>query len=225
MGPYEPDVLFTTQSNHGHYLPQGMHFEHIIKSDIVWDKYDAPYDFTAIKSPVGRARSELASHIESNGLPGEYFNDFIGGEHISPDQISGRISADGEGVHQWKEWRVYPEYMALLLASFSVIYPGVEKGQFWDSKHPWQALGAGCMLLAQEPSIDTSEYPWPELAMTYRGLEELQETCDHVMEYRDVYDGLRIEATKRARKYMCPSAMASYFLQCILDDMPERPDF
>lgn len=220
---YKPDVLFSSQSDRGHYLPFGMHHGYMVDSEFVWDKNEAKFDFTAVKGP-GPKRVNLYNHIREHGLPGGYFNDHMYGEWFSDEYIEPYIQLDNN-IHSWHRWRIFPDYVALMLGSFALIYPGVRQNNQWDAKRPWEALGAGCLLITEEPSYDTSEYPWTELCLTYKSLDELQETCEHVLQYKDVYDGMRMQSAQRARKYMAPDAMARYFLQCIYDDFNDEPDF
>jgi len=223
LGDYEPDVVFTSQkvAQDGRYLPFGIQK---IQEVLGTKGNGRTIDFTNIGAKFGDSRHALTDFLDDDVLPGKVFNGFAKGSQLVPTRISNRVRYEDKNgnVHSWFRWKNYDEYWRVLNDSKVLIYPGVwlDRPQ-WDSKRPWEALAAGCLLMLERPNIDISEYPLTGLNdwCVYDDYGELVEKCQYLYRNPDKMDTWRKESVELGQRCFSPMAMARYFLRGIADEL------
>jgi hypothetical protein len=220
LNDYQPDIVFTAQKQYGDrnsiYLPFGIH-----------EQYRTMYqgkntiqrriDFAHIPGPGRKRRltQTLIRVLKSiKVMPGHIHNSYVTGEESIPAVIEDDVIHD-ENVHSYHRWVIRKAYFDVLNDSKVLIYPGIDKWPFWDSKRPWEAYASGCLVLMASPSIDVTEYPITELGdgyAVYRSAAELVFKCRYLYKHPESLDRLRLKAVQGAWEYFSPVPIARYFL-------------
>lgn len=220
-GEYEPDVVFTSQKVPGdartHYLPFGIQDEGLVLGDPARPAAERDVDVAYVPGP-GRLRRRCERWVRLGRrlrlLPGRVHVGPVFGDPVAAPELEARIAAD-RVIQGWSRWRQSRDYFGLLSQSKLLVYPAVNPGHWWDSKRPWEALAAGCVVVMQRPTVDVAEYPVTELAPTavYDSPWGMIRACRRLLA-----DPAALEATRRAsaagaRRYFAPVALARYFLR------------
>lgn len=220
---FSPDVVFTSQKQfsdrNSNFLPFGIQKEYLTLNERK-NTSERYIDFTHIQGP-GRKRW-ITKHVlncsqKVNLLPGRIFNSSIQGEKIIAREIEPyyhKEKAENNVIQGYFRWTLDSSYYQVLNNSKVLIYPGIGRYPFWDSKRPWESYACGCMVLLAKPTIDTSEYSPTEIChfSNYSTFFELVEKCRYLYKRPQELDKLRIETVQRAVKYFSHVAMARYFL-------------
>ena len=225
IGNYKPDIIFTSQKQFGDktsfYLPFGIHQEYFNLFENKHTK-EREIDFCHIGGP-GIKRKKMKYLIKILNflkiLPGKVYNNQIKGNAIIPKQIKTFFEADKifNYVHGYNRWVMWSGYFKILNNSKVLIYPGIDKYPFWDSKRPWEAYASGCLVLMSKPNIDVSEYPITEICefAVYNSYTELIKKCRYLYKNQSFLDKLRKQSFERAKKYFTSKPLANYFLMQI----------
>lgn len=221
---YKPDLVFTSQKqfndNDSVYLPFGLHEQYrtFFKAKKTFDR---EIDFAHIPGP-GIKRENMARLIGKlsrfNILPGEIHNSYVRGEKIVPESIKHNVLND-DNIHSYHRWIMNKSYFEVLNNSKVLIYPGIDKWPFWDSKRPWEGYASGCLVLMSKPCIDVSEYPLTEICdyAVYNSYFDFIKKWQYLYKNPSFLDELRVKAFKNAIKYFSPKPIANYYLMRIKD--------
>jgi hypothetical protein len=217
---YEPDVVFASQKrkndNSSVYLPFGIHEEYK-DSYLAKSTSERSIDLAHISGPGEKRRSmeTLINRLQMiRLLPGRIYNGSARGGQVAPDAIRSKVSLDDKIVHGYIRWTFDKSYFDVLNNSKVLVYPGIDKWPFWDSKRPWEGYASGCLVLMEAPNIDVREYPITEICdyTVYHSTYEFISKCRYLLSHEDVLDRFRISAVERAWKFFSPLPIARYFL-------------
>lgn len=223
IGEYSPDIVFASQKQRGdqtaRYLPFGINKEYLSLAEGKKPSQRL-YDFVHIEGP-GWKRT-LTRHLldvakATRILPGSLFNGSVFGEKIVSDTIRSQLEfeqSDRNIIHGYFRWALDRAYFRLLNNSKVLIYPGIDRFPFWDSKRPWESYASGCVVLLSKPSIDVSEYPPTEICSfaNYSSPFELIDKCRFLFRTPAAVDRYATETITRSHKYFSPISLARYFL-------------
>lgn len=222
LNDYQPDVVFTAQKqnddSHSVYLPFGIHKEYqtLYESKSTTERR---IDFAHIPGP-GKKRKSMGKLINElhylKVVPGRIHNSHVSGEKLIPGVIRDYVMRD-DNVHSYHRWVMRKSYFELLNNSKVLIYPGIDKWPFWDSKRPWEAYASGCLVLMARPCINVKDYPVTEVCehAVYDSIPEFILRCRYLYKHPDFLNELRVTAVQRACKYFSPRPIARYFLMRI----------
>lgn len=226
LGDYKPDVVFTSQKQHGdidtYYLPFGLTdrylrtFENRPFAERYIDFVHIPGDGARRK----RMRTWLTRLKKLRLLPGTLVNEPRRGEkHI--DFCIRDLEANDDNIHSYHRWVVYSDYAETLSRSKIMIYPGIHDSPQWDSKRPWEGYAAGCLVMMLKPTIDVSQYPITEICpfAVCDSITELIAKCVYLKYRPAMLDRLRQESYQRARQFFNSQAIALYFLGRISESL------
>lgn len=216
---YRPDVVFTTQKNPGdktEYLPEGIHKQYLTWVGGKTGK-ERDIDFAHFPGP-GDKKRELTAFLKLAKIPGRVWNEKARGRPIIPNEIAWNVKAD-RNIHSWYRWVMHRDYHKILNRTKILIYPGVYARPHWDAKRPWEALGAGCLVLTEKPPIDMSQYPMTELCprAIYKSFDELVDKCQFFHGNPGRTEQYRLRAAENALRYFTPVPLARFFLWRILE--------
>ena len=219
---YKPDLVFTSQKIIGdkstYYLPFGIQDEYKVfcqgKSTSQKD-----IDFVHIPGP-GADRDHMKKLLEvsvkDGSIVGNIFNEQVRGEMIVPEMIKDLYTKEvnDKVIQGYFRYGFCKEYYEVLNRSKVLIYPGVNKGTWWESKRPWESFASGCMMMTTKPGIDESDYPFTELCpeAVYTDDCDLIEKLNYLYNHPKLFDDLRKSAVERAWKYFSSDAIGRYFL-------------
>ena len=219
LGDYEPDVVFTSQANHGdtYYLPFGIHnsyFTHAIHRP----HHERRIDFAHFPG-AGIRRGEMTIWLKKEGVPGNIHNGHASGVGMLIGAVSELAHADfKENIHSWHRWFIFQDYYKILNDTKYAIYPGCTQW-YWESKRPFEILASGCLFLMLNPGEFTAQYPiqqlWP--FGFYDTKEEFLRKAKTLIDgWWDIDENLRLHVHQRALRYFTPEPIARYFLWKIL---------
>lgn len=217
MGIYQPDIVFCCQRNknnlHSVYLPFGIQDQWIERDAIKWKNCNRSFFMSHFHGPgIYRKIASKAINFLNldelrlfNGSVYGEFKDFAKSEEVELDL----------NIHSWHRWRMNLAYFATLDNSEYVLYPGIDRYPFYDSKRPWESLARSAVPVMRKPPIFSSGF----------GLWEMEgaEVFDGVLDFRrvihriasmpsDERKGLRACFVKRAISRFSSQAIAEYFL-------------
>lgn len=219
---YQPGAVFTAQKqpcdSNLVYLPFGIHEQY---KEVYRDKktFETRIDFAHIPGP-GKKRKSMKNLINIlhrlQVMPGRIHNTRVIGEELIPDAVRDYV-VDGHNVHSYHRWVTRRSYFSLLNNSKVLIYPGIDKWPFWDSKRIWEAYASGCLVLMARPCIDVKDYPVTGVCefAVYDSVLEFISKCRYFYKHPDFLDELRVNAVRRAWEYFSPCSIARYFLMNI----------
>lgn len=219
---YQPDIVFTAQKqlddSHSIYSPFGIHeqYKTLYQGKSTSER---KIDFAHIPGP-GKRRKSMKNLINLfhrlKIVPGCIHNSHVTGEKLIPDVIRDYVMND-VNVHSYHRWVMRKSYFEVLNNSKVLIYPGIDKWPFWDSKRLWEAYASGCLVLVARPCIDVKDYPVTEVCeyAVYDSVLEFISKCRHLYKHPDSLDELRVKAVQRSWKYFSPRPIARYFLMRI----------
>jgi len=219
LGEYKPDLVFTSQKSIGdtatQYLPFGMHREYLRFAENQ-PTSNRPIHLTHVPG-TGERRRRANRTLKflrlTHLLPGKIHLEGVRGEIVYPEQIREPALVD-KNIHSFHRWGMGKDYYRLLNQSRILFYPGVNGGAWWDSKRPWEAYAAGCLVMYQKPEVKLDDYSVRELC-PFAWFDSWPE---FVAKYWYLYlnpaalEKLRLRAVESAWKYFSPKALARYFL-------------
>lgn len=226
LGDYQPNVIFTSQKEHGdnetYYLPFGLidKFLHFFENRPFGER-----DIDFLHIPGGGVRRErmricLARLKRYRLLPGKLVNETIWGGKLIDDRILD-LEANDDNVHSYHRWVVYNGYSEALSRSKILIYPGIHDSPQWDSKRPWEGYAAGCLVMMLKPTIDVSEYPITEICpfAVCESVTRLIAKCAYLKYRPNLLNRLRQKTYSRAKQFFNSRAIASYFLSRVKENV------
>ena len=211
LNGYEPDVLFVSHKQawqEAFYLPFGITREYL-KAGAHRRNSARPIDFLHVPGH-GKARARVDAMIHAKDLPGVAVSRKFRSTSDYPDGIP----SQGNRVHSWWRWGTDPAYFDALKRAKVLIYP-VLKGFHWDSKRPYEALAAGCMLLMQRPRCDQSDYPLDEAGAYFEWPGGLEMACNLLL--ADGIEAARRRCVNWAALNLTPRPLAEYFLRKVTE--------
>lgn len=224
---YNPDILFTSQKRfddkESFYLPFGIH-SHYYSLFQKKNTSEREYDFLHVPG-AGDYRKQMNLLLrvcrKFKIIPGKIHISFDRSREALCDERLRKYVVDDENVHSWHRWVMSRQYFNALNNSKVLVYPGIDPLPFliWDSKRPWEAYAAGCLVLMPKPLIDVFQYPLTQICgyAVYNSYIGLVLKCRHLSKNPSALDQYRKEAFLRAQKYFTPKPIANYFLKKIYD--------
>ena len=222
IGGYKPDVVFTSQKFKNDkdciYLPFGINDSYFNVSS---GKKTRDIDIVNIPGP-GHVRNEMNSVVDTfkhefNGK--KIFNEKIYGDKIYPHDTISYCKKDSNNINSYHRWGLNKNYFNVLNTGKIFIYP--HGGGGFESKRPYEAMAAGCLILFQiSQDSDISEYPVEELCdiseFSYRNYEQLKDVCRKLLNDEKYFEEKRDEYHNNALKYFTSVPITRYFLSKIM---------
>lgn len=223
LGAYAPDIVFTAQRPAGSpdaYLPFGIHHEYLGAGAAGAEalRSDRPLAFSWVSGP-GQPRLLMERALRAAAiarvLPRPHHIGTARGTPIVSPAIAALVAGD-ENVHSWHRWAVGTEYGELLARSRVLVYAPPDV-RHWDSKRPWEAYAAGCLVLLTRPTIDTSPYPLEEICpeAVCGSPAALVARLAWLARRPGPLERLRAQSTQRALRWFTPEPLARHFLATV----------
>lgn len=226
LGDYRPNIVFTSQKQfadkESFYLPFGIQNQYYDLSENQ-SIAERKIDFLHIPGPgANRDKMNFLLRVcrKFKIIPGKICINEDKAREIIPDQIREKFLKD-DNVHSWHRWVMRVPYFKNLNSAKALIYPGIDKWPFWDSKRPWEAYACGCLVLVSKPCIDVLQYPLTEICpfAVYNSRWDFIKKCRYLAKNPEILEKMRKESFLKAKKYFTPKPIANYFLKTIEDNV------